>query len=103
MIGAAVGCDRNDAPGNVEAASTDTWSRQTRVPGEYLVTLAPSAEAKVISGLYGRFGIKAVKNIAPNLYLVTLTEDPGPAAMEKLRAGDARIKAVVPNFVYRTQ
>lgn len=103
VIGTVAGCTRDDAPGILKAAPTGAWSQQTRVPGEYLITLAAPAEVKAVSDLYGRFGIKGIKNIAPNLFLVTLTEDPGPEAMEKLRMGDARIRAVEPNYVYRTQ
>jgi hypothetical protein len=32
-----------------------------------------------------------------------VTEDPGPATMVSLRAGSAGIKAVEPNYLYRTQ
>jgi hypothetical protein len=80
----------------------DLSSRQTRVPGEYLVTLVPGADTKAIAGLYGPFGIKSIKNLGNNLFLVTLTEDPGPAKMEELRGQNSQVKAVQPNFVYRT-
>ena len=105
MIVAAIGagCARGDAPGVQMPAPTNAWSQQTRVTGEYLVTLASPAEVKVISNLYGRFGIKSIKSIGPNLFLVSLTQDPGPTTMEELRKGDARIKAVQPNYVYRLQ
>jgi hypothetical protein len=76
-------------------------SRQTRAPGEYLVTLAEEADVKAIADLYGRFGIKGTHGLGRNIFLVTLTEDPGPAKMEELRGQNAQIKAVQPNFVYR--
>lgn len=103
VVGAGAGCARDDAPGTLKAAPTGAWSQQTRVPGEYLVTIAPSAESKAVSDVFGRFGIKAMKNIAPNRFLVTLSEDPGPEALEKLRTGDTRIEAIQPNYVYRAQ
>jgi hypothetical protein len=34
---------------------------------------------------------------------MALTEDPGPAAIEKLRAGNVYIRAVEPNLLYQTQ
>jgi hypothetical protein len=34
---------------------------------------------------------------------MALTEDPGPAAIEKLRAGNTHIRAVEPNLLYQTQ
>jgi hypothetical protein len=73
------------------------------VPGEYLVTLAARGSVKSIVELYGRFGIKGMQDLGRNVFLVTLTEDPGPARMEQLRGNNARILAVQPNFVYRTR
>ena len=78
-------------------------SQQVRVPGEYLVTLSAGGEAEVITNLYGRFGIKEMKNIGHNVFLVTLSEDPGLVRMEELRAQEPRIEAVQSNLVYRTQ
>jgi len=80
----------------------DFSSRQTRVPGEYLVTLAAGADVKAIGDLYGRFGIKGTRGLGRNIFLVTLTEDPGPAKMEELRGQNTQINAVQPNFVYRS-
>lgn len=72
-------------------------SRQTVPPGEYLITLAPGADAKVISALYGRFGIKSIKDRGRNVFLVIIIEDPGQARMEALRGQSAYVKAVQPN------
>ena len=79
----------------------DSSSRQTRVPGEYLVTLAAGADVKAIAELYGRFGIKGTQELGRNLFVVKLTEDPGPAKLEELRSQNAQIKSIQPNFVYR--
>jgi hypothetical protein len=103
VAGAAAGYACGNSPGNPQAAPAGALSQQTRVPGEYLVTLAARAEVKAIADLYGRFGIKSIMHLGSNVFLVTLTEDPGPATMEKLRGENAQIKAVEPNFVYRTQ
>ena len=84
-------------------AASSAWSQQTRAPGEYLVTLAAPAEVRAIADAYGRFGITAIEHLGSNVFLVTLTEDPGPVTMEKLRLENAHIKAVEPNLVYRTQ
>jgi hypothetical protein len=80
----------------------DFSSRQARVPGEYLVTLVPGADVKVITDLFGRFGIKGVENLGNSMFLVILTEDPGPAAMEELQGQNAHVKAIQPNYIYRT-
>lgn len=79
------------------------WSQQARAPGEYLVTLAAPAEVNAIADVYGRFGIRRITRLGNNVFLVTLTEDPGPTTMEKLRAQNLQIKAVEPNSLYRSQ
>ena len=101
VTGMAAGYACGHSPNNPGPMEKDLSSRQTRVPGEYLVTLAEGADGKVIADLYGRFGIKGTKDLGHNVFLVTLTEDPGPARMEELRTQDAHVKAVQPNFVYR--
>jgi hypothetical protein len=103
VVGAAAGYACGSSPVNPQAAPAGTSSQQSRVPGEYLITLAARADVKTIADVYGRFGIKGIKNLGSDVFLVTVTEDPGPAAMEKLRGDDSRIKAVEPNFVYRIQ
>jgi hypothetical protein len=102
LVGMAAGPACGHTPGNPGPTTMDLSSSPTRVPGEYLVTLVPGADSKAIAGLYGRFGIKGIKDLGNNLFLVTLTEDPGPAKMEELRGQNALVKAVQPNFVYRT-
>lgn len=91
------------APSPSKVAPADASSPQSRVPGEYLVTVIAPAGVKAVTDLYGRFGIKSIRELAPNLFLVTLAEDPGPATMEALHKGAAQIKAVEPNYRYRTQ
>jgi hypothetical protein len=72
------------------------------MPGEYVVTLVPGADVKVIDDLYGRFGIKSIKDLGGDVFLVILIEDPGPARMEELRGQNAHVKAIQPNYMYRT-
>jgi hypothetical protein len=90
----------NQTPPDPMPAPADFSSRQTRVPAEYLVTLAAGADVKAIADAYGRFGIRGTRSLGRNVFLVTLTEDPGPAKMDELREQNVRIKAVQPNFVY---
>jgi hypothetical protein len=92
-----------NASGQLRAAPTGASSPQSRVAGEYLVTVAAPAGVKAITEVYARFGIKAIEEIAPGVFLVTVAEDPGPATMEALRKGAASIRAVEPNYRYRTQ
>lgn len=102
MTGMAAGSACCHSPGNPGPTPKDVSSRQTRVPGEYLVTIDARADIKAITDLYGRFGIKGIQELGRNIFLVTVTEDPGPAKMEELRERNERIQAVQPNFVYRT-
>ncbi len=101
MTGLAAGSACSQPPRDPAPMPSDFSSRQIRVPGEYLVTLAAGADSKAIADLYGRFGIKGTRDLGRNIFLVTLTQDPGPARMEELRGQNAQIKAVQPNFVYR--
>ncbi len=91
----------SQTPSDPAPKPMDLSSRQTRVPGEYLVTLAAGADVKAIAELYGRFGIKDTQELGRNLFVVKLTEDPGPAKLEELRSQNAQIKSIQPNFVYR--
>ncbi|MBI3529534.1 MAG: hypothetical protein HY067_16400 [Betaproteobacteria bacterium] len=101
MAGLAATSACSQTPRDPAPTPMDFSSRQIRAPGEYLVTLAAGADVKAIADLYGRFGIKGTQGLGRNIFLVTLTEDPGPAKMEKLRGQNAQIEAVQPNFVYR--
>ena len=101
LAGAATGCACGNTPGTLQPAPAGAGSRQTRVPGEYLVTLAEGADGTVIADLYGRFGIKGMKDLGHGIFLITLAEDPGLAKMEELRGQNVHIKEVQPNFVYR--
>ena len=106
-LATALGCMPGGAacghtPGNPAPTTMDSSSRQSRVPGEYLITLVPGSDIKIIATLCGRFGIKSIKNLGSNTFLVILTEDPGPAKMEELGGQNANVKAIQPNFVYRT-
>lgn len=103
VVSVAAGHACGSSPAEPQATPAGTATQQSRVPGEYLVTLAAPARVQAITDLYGRFGIKSLKEIAPNVFLMALTEDPGPAAIEKLRAGNARIKATEPNLLYQIQ
>jgi hypothetical protein len=103
MVGASTGHAWGRSPGDPNTESGGAPSQPARVPGEYIVTLATPGEVKAIADLYGRFGIRSIKQLGSSVFLVTLSEDPGPATMETLRRENAHIKAVEPNFVYRVQ
>ena len=63
LAGAAAGSACAHTPSNPGLTPMDLSSRQTRVPGEYLITLVPGADVKVIADLYGHFGIKGIKDL----------------------------------------
>jgi hypothetical protein len=99
LTGATAACACGPAPTKLEAAPA-VRAPQTRVAGEYLVTLDARSGVEAIVELYERFGIKGIQSLGHNVFLVSLTEDPGPDRMEQLRGDSARIHAVQPNFVY---
>ncbi|MHB8345592.1 MAG: hypothetical protein ACYDHM_00155 [Acidiferrobacterales bacterium] len=75
-------------------------SHQIRVPGEYLVTLAPGTSTEVIAALYGRFKIRRIRALGDDTFLMAIGKDPGPDRIERLRFGNQQIRAVEPNLVY---
>jgi hypothetical protein len=87
----------------IASAGATASAQQAIARGEYVVTLAAPAEVKAIADVYGRFGIRGIERLASNVFLLTLTEDPGLAAMEKLRVENAHIKAIEPNTGYQSQ
>ncbi len=83
------------------AVAPASWADQTRVPGEYLLTLDADTDVKVITDVYGSLDIKSIKKLGNEIFQIDLGADPGPEKMEELRHQDSRIKAVQPNFIYR--
>ena len=96
---AGFGCARS--PGTSSVATEKLARPQTRVPGEYLITLSAQADVGAITDIYGRFGLERMRDLGRGIFLVILKEDPGPARMAELQKQDTRIRAVQPNFVYR--
>ncbi|HEU4646230.1 MAG TPA: hypothetical protein VFS80_11790 [Burkholderiales bacterium] len=101
LASAAVACG-SPAPRTTQAAAPAA-ARQYRVPGEYLVTVAARDRVAAIADLYGQFGIKELRDLGGTVFLLRVTEDPGPARMEQVRAGSAHILAIQPNLVYGTR
>ena len=62
MAGLAAGSACRQTPREPAPTTTDLPSRQTRVPGEYIVTLAAGADVKAVADLYGRFGIRRTQD-----------------------------------------
>lgn len=90
------------APRTTEGAAP-AGARQDRVPGEYLVTIAARDRVAAIADLYGQFGIIDIRDLGGTVFLLKVTEDPGPARMEQVREGNVHILAVQPNLVYGTR
>ena len=101
LASAAAACG-SPAP-RVAQAAAPADARQDRVPGEYLVTVAARDRVAAIADLYGRFGIKELRDLGGTVFLLLVTEDPGPARMEQVRRESAYILAVQPNLVYGTR
>lgn len=101
LAGAAAACG-SPAP-RTPQADARAGARQNRVPGEYLVTVTARDRVAAIADLYGQFGIKELRDLGGTVFLLRVTEDPGPARMEQVRGGSAHILAVQPNLVYGTR
>ena len=100
LASAAAACG-SPAPRTPQAAAPAA-ARQSRVPGEYLVTVVARDRVAAIADLYGQFGIQDIRDLGGTVFLLLVTEDPGPARMEQVRVGSTHILAVQPNLVYGT-
>lgn len=102
-LGLAAGSACSQTGNQPHTTSPNFSSRQIRVSGEYLITLAAGADTNAIPDLYGQFGIKGIKALGDDVYLVTITNDPGPATIERLGWQNTTIKKIQPSYVYRAQ
>jgi hypothetical protein len=97
------------APDAAAAPAVDPESRSPvpapgggeRVVGQYLVTVAPGAGAAPIREAFAAFGVERVAQLAGDLWLVVVKDDPGPERMEDARRRGVRLLAVQPNYRYR--
>ena len=102
MLASAAAACGSPAP-RATQATAPAGARQDRVPGEYLVTVVARDRVAAIADLYGQFGIKDMRDLGGTVFLLLVTEDPGPARMEQVREGSAEILAIQPNLVYGTR
>ncbi|NOT99635.1 MAG: hypothetical protein HOO97_11160 [Sideroxydans sp.] len=97
----AIGCTR---PHSEKIALNDkpaTTLNQPQYNG-YIVTSDNKGEP-AIRRTYSEFGIVAVRLIGNNQYELQLQNDPGLAELEKLAThSSGQIKAIQPNFIYKT-
>jgi hypothetical protein len=92
------------APSDASGPTAQRAPAPSTVPREYLVTLAPDVDPALIREKFGSYGIDRLEQVGRRpVFLVAFARDPGLEALEKVRAGEPRIVAVQPNFVYRTQ
>ena len=71
-----------------------------RVQDEYIITLSPDADKRIIAEHYGRFGIRDIYALGGETYLLVLQNDPGPRKMEAVINDDNRVMIIQPNLVY---
>jgi hypothetical protein len=93
---AATACSQSP----VASAAAPARAEQARVPDEYLVTLAPEVDERVITEFYGSLGIREIDALGGETFLLVVTDDPGPQRMESLIRDDARFRAVRPNIIH---
>ncbi|SRR6266849_4172228 len=85
---------------------------KTAVKGEYIVSLGMDTEVNIISEIYGRYGIKYIKEVKTTLqgkqhvrlFLVVLTDDPGHQKMFELASKATGLVRpyvnVTPNYMH---
>jgi len=100
----AAGCTDSANQKNVEPRIlTPQPASENRMPGQYLVTLKEGASTETLTEVFNQYGIKSIKDLSRNRYLITLEQDPSPEAIAKQAATASDIiEDVQPNYIYRT-
>ena len=98
LPGAVAGCGTGLPPWHPRPAPQAPGARR---PGTYVVTLVPGTSAAALASIYGRYGLRSVTALGHDRYQMVLRQDPGPEQVQALAAGDRRIQAVQPDFIYR--
>jgi hypothetical protein len=91
--------DNKQSVGNIQK-----YQKQNTAPGEYLVTVTAKGNAKEIKRIFSKFSIVSVSGLdnTPGVFLVKFKDDPGLEAVQNTASKNGQIKAVQPNFIYRT-
>lgn len=77
-------------------------ARETeRVVGEYLVTLS-GTEPEEILRIFSPYKPRIMKKAGLESYLIKLEVDPGPEEVKKTASSAPEIKAIQPNYIYRS-
>ena len=97
------GCTDSANQKNVEPRIlTPQPAAENRAPGQYIVTLKEGGNSETLTEVFKQYGIKSIKDLSRNRYLITLEQDPSPEAIAKQAATASDIEAVQPNYIYRT-
>lgn len=82
---------------NVENSATDGQ----RVVGDYIVRGEASLERETLQALFGRYGIREIRDLGRSRFYLRLEDDPGLSAIRKTASGEAQIESVEPNLKYQ--
>jgi len=75
--------------------------RPDRMPGEYILTVAPGTGSKQLSALLAPFKPDRIRDLGHGgLWLVHLRKDPGLESLKRRALKSKSIRAVQPNFRY---
>ena len=100
---AVAGCTDSTNQKNLEPRTITTQpATENRVPGQYLVTLKEGGSSETLTEVFNQYGIKSIKSLAKDRYLITLEQDPGPEEIAKQAATSSEIESAQPNYIYRT-
>jgi hypothetical protein len=97
------GCTDSTNEKNLEPRTITTQpATENRVPGQYIVTLRKGGSSETLTEVFNKYGIKSIKDLSKDRYLITLKQDPGPESITKQAATSSVIEYVQPNYIYRT-
>lgn len=101
---AGVGCMVSGKPTSMPTLPTKTESAVSvndRIPGEWLVKVAPEVTVNQLTALYQSLGLLEVRPVAENLFLLRFAPERPTSEAEIRRVGAPGVIFVQPNFLYR--
>jgi hypothetical protein len=78
-------------------------TRESYVPGEYIVTPRANVDADAIRHVYAAFDVERVQSIRDGRFLLRFKRDPGIDRVTTTGVESGLVEAVQPNYVYRSR
>ena len=98
MAGTGCGAPENGTPVQSQTKPANP-SAANRVPGRYLVAVIEGNRAQ-IEKTFAAYRPESISRIREDLYLLMISEDPGPETMSQIADDADFIKAIQPDYTH---